>query len=112
MDKEIHGESNVWSTAQRSTDLMFTVDLSETIDQLTMANCVRWYRHVLRREDGHVLRRALDFEVNGQSTTWRLKRRLNKQVEEESVTKCLRREDERFRTKWCVGAKQIAAGLM
>ena len=30
-----------------------------------MENSVRWYIHVLRREDGHVLRRALDFEVEG-----------------------------------------------
>ena len=67
----------MWSTTQRSmvraqlkdskrsTHLMFMLCLSETIDQLAMANSVRWYGHVLR-EDGHVLRRALDFEVGGQ----------------------------------------------
>ena len=49
-----------------STDLMFMLGLSEMIDQLAMANSVRWYGHVLRREDGLVLRRALDFEVGGQ----------------------------------------------
>ena len=32
-----------------------------------MLNSVRWYGHVLRREDGHVGRRALEFEVEGQS---------------------------------------------
>ena len=42
---------------------MFMLVLHETIDQLAMSNSVRWYCHVLRREDGHVLRRALDFEV-------------------------------------------------
>ena len=31
-----------------------------------MVNSVRWYDHVFRREDGHFLRRALDFEVEGQ----------------------------------------------
>ena len=35
--------------------------LEEAIDQLAMANSVRWHGDVLRREDGHVLRRALDF---------------------------------------------------
>ena len=40
--------------------------LKKSIDQLAMANSVHWYGHVLRREDGHVLRRALDFEVEGQ----------------------------------------------
>ena len=51
---------------KRSTDLMFMLGLKETIDRLAMANSVHWYGHVLRREDGHVLRRALDFEVEGQ----------------------------------------------
>ena len=46
----------------RSKDLM--LGLNEPIDQLAMANSVRCYGHVLKREDGHVLRRAL--EVEGQ----------------------------------------------
>ena len=78
---------------QRSTDLMFMLELSETIDQLTMANSVHWYGHVLKREDGHVLRRALDFEVEGQRKKGRPKRTWKKQVEEESVKVCLRKED-------------------
>ena len=36
---------------KRSTDLMFMRGLKETIDQLAMACSVRWYGHVLRRED-------------------------------------------------------------
>ena len=39
------------------------LNLVETMDQLAMANSVHWYGHVLRREDGHVLRRSSDFEV-------------------------------------------------
>ena len=42
----------MWSAAEnreRSTDLMFMLGLKETIDQLAMANSVRWYGHVLRR---------------------------------------------------------------
>ena len=50
----------------RSEDLMLMLGLNETIDQLAMANSVCWYSHMLRREDGHVLRRVLDFEVEGQ----------------------------------------------
>ena len=48
-----------------STDLMLMLGLKETIDRLTIANSVRWYGHVLRREDGHVVRMALDFVVEG-----------------------------------------------
>ena len=50
-----------------------------------MANSVHWHGHMLRRENGHVLRRALDFEFDGQRKKWRLKRTWKKQVEEESV---------------------------
>ena len=35
----------------------------ETMDELAMANSVRWYGHVLRCEDDHVLRMALNFVV-------------------------------------------------
>ena len=39
---------------KRSTDLMFMLSSNDTMDQLTMANSVRWYGHMLRREEGHV----------------------------------------------------------
>ena len=41
-------------------ELMLMLGSNETIDLLAMANSVRWYGHVLRREDGHILRRVLD----------------------------------------------------
>ena len=41
-------------------DLMEMLELKETVVQMAKANGVRWYRHVLRRDDGHVLRKALD----------------------------------------------------
>ena len=62
-----------------------SIDLNDTIDQLAMTNSVRWYGHVLRREDGHILIRALDFEVESQRKKGRLKGTWKKQVEEESV---------------------------
>ena len=49
-----------------ATDLMFMLGVHETIDQLVMANSVRWDGYVLRREDGHILRKALDIAVEGQ----------------------------------------------
>ena len=49
---------------KRCKDLKLMLGLSkEAIDQLAMANTVCC--HVLRREDGDVLRRALDFEFEG-----------------------------------------------
>ena len=58
---------------KRSTDFILMMGVNETIDQLAVANSVHWYRHVLRIKVGHVLRRALDFEVEGQKMKWRPK---------------------------------------
>ena len=90
---------------------MFMLVLNETMDQLDVANSVHWYGLVLRREDGHVLRRALHFEVEGQRKKARVKRTWKKQVVEESVKVGLRREDALWRLKWSVGVNQIAVGL-
>ena len=51
---------------KRSTNLTFMLGMSETIDQLATTSSIRWYGHVLRREDGHVLGSVRDFEVVGQ----------------------------------------------
>ena len=96
---------------KRYTDLMFMLGLNEAIDQLAMANSVCWYGYVLRREDGHVLRRALVFEAEGQRKKGRLKRTWNRQVEEESMKVGLRGKDALCSSKWCVSVKKIAAGL-
>ena len=104
----------MWSMAQRqkrSKDLMLISGLNDSIDQLAMANSVHWYGHVLRREDGNVLRRALDFQVKGQRKNERLKRTWKKQVEEENVKIGLRMEAALCRPKWSVGVNPIAAVL-
>ena len=50
---------------KRTEDLMEMLGLKETVVQMAKANGVKWYAHVLRRDDGHVLRKALEFEVKG-----------------------------------------------
>ena len=54
-------------------ELRLKLCLTEDVDQLAMANSVHLYGHVLRREDGHVLRWALDFEVESQKKNGKLK---------------------------------------
>ena len=66
---------------------------------------------MLRREDGHVLRRALDLEVEGQRWKGRPKRTWKRHFEEESVKVGLRREDVLCRSQWSVGINKIDAGL-
>ena len=49
---------------KRAKELMLMFGLNKAIDLLAMAISVHWYGHVLRREDGHVLRRR-QFDVEG-----------------------------------------------
>ena len=68
----------MWSTAQRWKKiyhLILMLSLNETIP----TNSVHWYGDVLRRKDGHVLSRALDFEVEGQRKKGRLMSTFEKQ---------------------------------
>ena len=94
-----------------SRDLMFILALNETIDQLAIVSSVHWYGHVLKREGGHVLWRALDFKVEGQRKKGRPKRTWKKQVDEESMKIGLRMQDALCRSKWSVGVNQIAIRL-
>ena len=50
---------------KKTEGLMEMLGLREAAVQMAKANGVRWYRHVLRRDDGNVLRKALEFEVRG-----------------------------------------------
>ena len=43
---------------KRTEDLMEMLGLKETVVQMAKANGVRWYGHVLRRDDGHFLKRC------------------------------------------------------
>ena len=67
--------------------------LNETMDQFAITNSVCWHGDVLRREDGHVLRRAVNFEDEGQRKKGKPRRTWKKQVEEESVKIGFGRED-------------------
>ena len=69
-DGESNGESNVWCETDgekedRGPTVMEMLGLKETVVQMVKVNGVRWYGHVLRMDDGHIFRKALEFEVKG-----------------------------------------------
>ena len=70
---------------------------------------MRWYGHVLRRDECDVLRRALDFQVEGKRRRGHPKAMWKSQVEEESRRIGLTKEDALERKKWRRGVKNIAA---
>ena len=85
--------------------------MKETAIQMTKANGVRWYGHVLRRDDEHVLRKALEFDVRGKRKRGRPKKTWKKQVEKESKSLGLEKKDAMNRARWRAGFREIAAGV-
>ena len=61
---------------------MEMLGLEESVVQ--MKKLMQWYGHVLKSDDGHVLRRMLEFDVKGRRKRGRSKKTWSKQVEEES----------------------------
>ena len=79
-----------------------------TVVQVAKANGVRWYGHVLRRDDGHGLRKALEFEVKGKRKGERPKKTWKTQVEKESKSLGLEKKDAMNCARWRVGVRKIA----
>ena len=68
---------------------------------------MRQYRDVLRRDDEHVLRKVLEFEVKGKRKRGRPKKMWKMQVEKKSKSVGLE-EDALNRARWRVGVGEIA----
>ena len=96
---------------RNTAELMDMLGLRETIDGLAKANGVRWYGHVLRREEDNVLKKALRFTVEGQRRRGRPRKTWKRQVEESIKNVGLKKEDALDRAKWKEGAKLIAPGV-
>ena len=103
--RPMRGVKIIEKKSQEPTSLL---GLKDTLDGLARASGVRWYGHVLSRDNGDVLRRALDFEVAGTrvhglpNMTWK------RQVEEHINQTGLKREDAINRVKWRNGVYELS----
>ena len=88
---------------KRTEDLMEMFGLKETAVQMAKVNGVRWYGHVLPRDDGGILRKALEFEVRGTRKRGRQKKTCKMQVEKESKSVGLEKKDAMNPVRWRVG---------
>ena len=57
-----------WKIAKELVKIM---ELNETTAQSVIANSVCWHSNRSRNEDGHVLRRTLQFEATGGEGQWK-----------------------------------------
>ena len=72
---------------RKSCELEADIDLKEALGELAMANGVHWHRHVLNKEDGHVLSRMLQFKVEGQKRERRSEKGMG-EASERRMHKC------------------------
>ena len=69
---------------------------------------MRWYGHILRRDNDNVLRRALDFEVARRRGRGRPNMTWKRQVEEHTNQLGLKREDAVDTVKWRNGVYELS----
>ena len=67
---------------KNTEDLMKMLGLKKTLDKMAQANGVRWYGHVVRRDEERILKKATMLQVNGQRKRGRPKKTWKRQVEE------------------------------
>ena len=92
-------------------ELMEMLGLKKTLDRMAKANGVRWYGHVIRREDDNILKKAMLMEVNGQQKRGRPKMTWKRQVEGSVKKVGLKIEEVPDRTRWREGVRAIAEGM-
>ena len=85
--------------------------LKEAVVQMTKVNRMRWLGHVLRRDDGHVLRKVLEFEVKGKRKQGRPKKTWKILMEKGSKSVGLEKEDAMNGARWRVGVGEIAVRM-
>ena len=83
-----------------SKELMSMVGLSEDIVTLARRSRLRWYGHVLRRNEGVGTRRALEFEIEGVIGRGRPRFGWREQVEKDRVKAGLRDVEASDRCEW------------
>ena len=96
---------------KNTEELMKMLGLKETLDKMAKANGVRWYGHVVRRDDESILKKAMIFQVNGPRKRGRPKQTWKKQVEENIKEIGLRVEEATDRARWREGVRAIAEGM-
>ena len=89
---------------------MEMLGLKETLDRMAKANGVRWYEHVIRRDDDNILKKAMMMKVNWKRKGGRSKLTWRRQVEESVKKFGLKIEESGDRTRWREGVKAIAEG--
>ena len=86
---------------------MSLLGLVDTLDGLARVSGLRWYGHVLRRDNGDVLRKTLDFEMVERRGHGLLTMTWKRQVQEHINQIELKRKDAIDRVTWHNGIYEL-----
>ena len=92
-----------WRERKSSKELMMMMGLEENIVTVVRRSRLRWYGHVLRRDEEVGIRKVLNFEVNGVAVRGRPHLGWTEQVENDRVKAGLRDVDAGDRCTWRKG---------
>ena len=95
---------------KNTEDLMKMLGLKETLDKMAQSNGVRWYGHVVRRDEENILK-AMMLQVNGQRKRGRLKQTWKRQIVETLKKIGLRVEEATDGARWTEEVKAVAEGM-
>ena len=96
---------------KNTEELMEVLGLKKTLDRMAKSNGVRWYVHVIRREEDNTLKKAMMMEMNGERKRGRPKMTWKRQVKESVKKVELKIEEAADRTRWREGVRAIAEGM-
>ena len=96
---------------KKMENLMEMLGLKETLDRMAKANGVRWYGHVIRRDDDNILKKPMMLEVNGKQKRGRSKLIWRRQVEESVKKVELKIKEAGDQTRRREGVRAIAEGI-
>ena len=79
---------------------------------MAQANGVKWYGHVVRRDEESIFKKAMMLQMNGQRKRGRPKQTWKRQVEESLKKIGLEKEEEATdRARWREGVRAISEGM-
>ena len=92
-------------------ELIEMLGLKEKLDRMAKANGVRWYAHLIRRDDDNILKKSMMLEMNGQRKRGRPKTTWRRQVKKSVKNVGLKIDEAADRTRWREGVRAIADGM-